>query len=80
MLTNVHLGCCVIGALRIAGFSNLRDKRVSVACDGGRSPVRKALGINRTGFGEMSRSVTIFFKVRFSGRMELIVGERAEIC
>jgi len=71
-------------------ISNIKDRKTGkttrvkskyvVACDGGRSPVRKALGINRTGFGEMSRSVTIFFKVRFPGRMELIVGERSEIC
>jgi 2-polyprenyl-6-methoxyphenol hydroxylase-like FAD-dependent oxidoreductase len=36
-----------------------------VSCDGSRSPMRKRLGINMIGYGEMSRSITIYFKVFF---------------
>lgn len=34
-----------------------------VACDGSKSPARRKLGINLIGYGEMSRSITIYFKV-----------------
>jgi len=46
-----------------------------VACDGSRSPMSKRLGINRIGYGEMSRSITIYFKVS-SPRDVLILGRR----
>ncbi|HLW94193.1 MAG TPA: FAD-dependent monooxygenase [Solirubrobacteraceae bacterium] len=33
-----------------------------VACDGNRSPTREALGIAMQGYGELSRSITIYFR------------------
>src|SRR3954468_7451 len=36
--------------------------RYVVAADGNRSPIRRALGIEMQGYGELSRSITIYFK------------------
>lgn len=56
-------GCIsTVKNLQTGDRKRIRSKYV-VSCDGSRSPMRKRLGINRIGYGEMSRSITIYFKV-----------------
>jgi len=56
-------GCISMIKNRCTGETKRIKSKYVVACDGGRSSIRKALGIKRIGYGEMSRSVTIYFKV-----------------
>ena len=57
-------GCISTIRDRKTGETTRVKSKYVIACDGGGSSVRRALGINRIGYGEMSRSVTIFFKVK----------------
>jgi 2-polyprenyl-6-methoxyphenol hydroxylase-like FAD-dependent oxidoreductase len=59
-------GCISTIRDRQTGQTTRLKSKYVVACDGGRSSIRRALGINRIGYGEMSRSVTIFFKVKYT--------------
>jgi 2-polyprenyl-6-methoxyphenol hydroxylase-like FAD-dependent oxidoreductase len=56
-------GCIsTVKDLETGELKRIKSKYV-VACDGSRSPMAKHLGINRVGYGEMSRSITIYFHV-----------------
>jgi 2-polyprenyl-6-methoxyphenol hydroxylase-like FAD-dependent oxidoreductase len=56
-------GCIsTVKNLQTGETRKIKSKYV-VACDGSRSPMRKRLGIQLIGYGEMSRSITIYFKV-----------------
>ena len=56
-------GCVsTVKNLQTGEIRKIKSKYV-VACDGSRSPMRKRLGIELIGYGEMSRSITIYFKV-----------------
>jgi 2-polyprenyl-6-methoxyphenol hydroxylase-like FAD-dependent oxidoreductase len=49
-----------VRALDTGGLSEVRA-RYAVAADGNRSPARERLGVRMEGYGELSRSITVYF-------------------
>src|SRR5579863_5729712 len=68
----VQDGDGVTATLRDLDGGEDRTVRASyvVACDGNRSPTRAALGIGMEGYGELSRSITIYFRADCSDLIE----------
>src|ERR671920_258088 len=59
-----HFQLRTMEVLRQLGSGAERDVRARyvVAADGNRSPMRRRLGIGMCGYGELSRSITIYFR------------------